>query len=97
MAGEQTITARRGQPRVGNGSEDRVDAQERAHSWVDHANTRNGSGVDLGEGELAMQLAASVKRVKKERQSPHGKSYANGCLYEPMCTNNIISFEMKTW
>ena len=35
MAGEQTKTARRGPPRVGNGSGGRLDAEERAHALVE--------------------------------------------------------------
>ena len=50
----QTKTARRGQLRDGNGSEGRVDAEERAHGRVEHAGAGKGSGVDLGE--LAMEF-----------------------------------------
>ena len=50
MAGEQTKTARRGQPRVGNGSGGRIDAEERAHDRVEHAGAGEGPAVDLGEG-----------------------------------------------
>ena len=56
MAGEQTKTARRGQPRVGNGSGGRLDAEERAHGRGEHAGAREGSAMDLGEGELAMEI-----------------------------------------
>ena len=56
MASEQTKTARRGPPRVGNGSGGRVDAEERAHGRVEHAGTGEGSAVDLGKGELAMEI-----------------------------------------
>ena len=48
-AGEQTKTARRGQPRVGNGSEGRVDTEEWAHSRVEHTGAGKGSSVNLGE------------------------------------------------
>ena len=47
---------RRGQPRVGNDSGDRVDAEERAHSWGEHGGAGEGSAVDLGEGELAKEI-----------------------------------------
>ena len=56
MAGEQKKTARCGQPRVGNGSGGRVDAKERAHGQGEHAGAGEGSSVDLGEGELAMEI-----------------------------------------
>ena len=56
MAGEQTKTARRGPPRVGNGSGGRLDAEERAHGRGEHAGAGEGSAVDLGEGELAMEI-----------------------------------------
>ena len=48
--------ARRGQPRVGNGSGGRLDAEERAHGRGEHASVGKGSVVDLGEGELAMEI-----------------------------------------
>ena len=47
--------ARRGPSRVGNGSGGRLDAEERAHGRGEHASAREGSAVDLGEGELAME------------------------------------------
>ena len=47
---------RHGQPHVGNDSEGRVDAEERAHGRVEHASAGKGSGVDLGEGELEMEF-----------------------------------------
>ena len=50
MAGEQTKTARRRQPCVGNGSEGRVDTEERVHGRVEHDGASKGSGVDLGDG-----------------------------------------------
>jgi len=50
VAGEQTKTARRGTPRVGNSSGVRLDAEERAHGRVEHAGAGEGSAVDLGEG-----------------------------------------------
>ena len=48
--------ARRGTPRVGNDSGGRLDAEERAHGWGEHAGTGEGSTVDLGEGELAKEI-----------------------------------------
>ena len=60
MAGEKTKTARRGQPRVGNGSGGRLDAEERAHGWGEHAGVTEGSVVDLGEGELAMEIGWTI-------------------------------------
>ena len=56
MAGEQTKTARRGPPRVGNGSGGRLDAEERAHGRGEHGGTGEGPAVDLGEGELAKEI-----------------------------------------
>ena len=56
MASEQTNTVRRGQPRVGNGTGGRVDAEEQAHDRVEHAGTGEGSAVDLGKGELAIEI-----------------------------------------
>ena len=56
MAGEQTKTARHGPPRVGNGSGGRLDAEERAHGRGEHGGAGEGSAVDLGEGELAMEI-----------------------------------------
>ena len=47
---------RRGKPRVGNGSEGRVGAEERAHSGVEHDGAGKGSGEDLGKGELALEF-----------------------------------------
>ena len=56
MAGEQTKTARRGPPRVGNGSGGRLDAEEWAHGRGEHG----GAGERLlwiwGRGELAMEI-----------------------------------------
>ena len=51
MAGEQTKTPRRGPPHVLNGSGGRLDAEERAHGRGEHGSTREGSAVDLGEGD----------------------------------------------
>ena len=48
--------ARRGPPRVGNDSGGRLDAEEWAHDWGEHADTGEGSAVDLGEGELAKEI-----------------------------------------
>ena len=56
MAGEQTKTARHGPTRVGNGSGGRLDAEERAHGRGEHGGTREGSAMDLGEGELAKEI-----------------------------------------
>ena len=50
MAGEQTKTARRGPPHVGNDSVGRLDAEERAHGGGEHDGAGEGSAVDLGEG-----------------------------------------------
>ena len=50
MAGEQTKTARRGPPCVGNGSGGRLDAEERAHGRGEHGGAGEGSAMDLGEG-----------------------------------------------
>ena len=47
---------RRWQPRVGNDSGGRLDAEERAHGRGEHAGAGEGSTVDLGEGELAMEI-----------------------------------------
>ena len=44
------MTARRGQPRVGNNSGGRLDAEERAHGRGEHGSAGEGSAVDLGEG-----------------------------------------------
>ena len=49
VAGEQTKTARRGPPRVGNDSGGRLDAEERAHGRGEHGGAGDGSAVDLGE------------------------------------------------
>ena len=64
MEGEQTKTARHGQPRVGNDSGGRVDAEEWAHGRGEHAGAREGSAVDLGDGELVMEIGwtSGVKR-----------------------------------
>ena len=56
MAGEGTKTARRWPPRVGNHSGGRLDAEERAHDRGEHTDVGEGSDVDLGEGELAMEI-----------------------------------------
>ena len=56
MACEKTKTARRGQPRVGNDSGGRLDAEDQAHGRGEHAGAGEGSDVDLGEGELAMEI-----------------------------------------
>ena len=50
------MTARCGPPRVGNGSGGRLDAEERAHGWGEHAGAGEGPDLDLGEGELAMEI-----------------------------------------
>ena len=50
MAGEQTNTARHGQPRVENDSGGRLDAEERAHGRGEHGGAREGSAMDMGEG-----------------------------------------------
>ena len=50
MAGEQTKTARRGPPRVGNDSGGRLDVEERVHVWGEHSGVGEGSAMDLGEG-----------------------------------------------
>ena len=50
VAGEQTKTARRWQPRVVNGSGGRLDAEERAHARGEHAGAGEGSVVDPGGG-----------------------------------------------
>ena len=44
-------------PRLENESGGRLDAEERAHGWGEHAGAGEGSDVDLGEGELAMKIA----------------------------------------
>ena len=64
MAGEQTKTARHGPQRVGNGSGGRLDAEERAHCRGEHSGAGEGSAMDLGEGELAMEIrwTSLVKR-----------------------------------
>ena len=49
MAGEQTKMVRRGPPRVGNGSEGRLDAEVQAHGRGEHGGAIEGSAVDLGE------------------------------------------------
>ena len=49
-------TARRGPPHVGNCSGGRLDAEEQAHDRGEHNGSGEGSGVDLGEGELAMEI-----------------------------------------
>ena len=49
VAGKQTKTSRRGQPRVGNGSGRRIDIEEWAHGWGEHTGAGEGSAVDLGE------------------------------------------------
>ena len=56
MAAEQTKTTRRGPPRVGNGSGGRLDAEERAHGRGEHAGAGEGSAVDPGEGEMAIEI-----------------------------------------
>ena len=56
MTGEQTKTARRGPPRVGNDSGGRLDTEERAHGRGEHGGAGEGSAVDLGEGELAKEI-----------------------------------------
>ena len=56
VAGEQTKMAMRGPLRVGNGSGGRLDAEDRAHVWGEHGGTGEGPVVDLGEGELAMEI-----------------------------------------
>ena len=48
--------ARRGPLRVGNGSGGRLDTEERAHGRGEHGGAEEGSAVDLGEGELAMEI-----------------------------------------
>ena len=50
MAGEKTKTARCRQPRVGNDSGGRLDAEEQAHGRGEHAGVRECSAMDLGEG-----------------------------------------------
>ena len=47
MDGEQTKTVRRGQPRVGNGSGGRLDAEERAHGGLGHGATGEGREIVL--------------------------------------------------
>ena len=48
--------ARHGQPRVGNDSGGRLDAEERAHGRGEHAGAGEGSDLDLGERELVMEI-----------------------------------------
>ena len=50
VAGEQTKTARRGPPHVGNDSGGRLNAEEQAHDRGEHGGAGEGSAVDLGEG-----------------------------------------------
>ena len=50
MACEKTKTARRGQPRVGNDSGGRLDAEEWAHGRGGHVGAGERSVVNLGEG-----------------------------------------------
>ena len=50
MSREQTKTARRERPCVGNDNGGMVDVEERAHVQVEHASTEEGSAMDLGEG-----------------------------------------------
>ena len=45
--------ARRGPTCVGNGSGCSLDAEEWAHDWGEHADTGEGSAVDLGEGRAS--------------------------------------------
>ena len=56
VAGEQTKMVRRRLPHVGNSSGGRLDAEEWAHNRGEHAGAGEGSVVDLGEGELAMEI-----------------------------------------
>ena len=56
VAGEQTKTARHGPPRVGNNSGGRLDTEERAHGRGEHDDIGEGSAMDLGEVELAMEI-----------------------------------------
>ena len=56
MAGERTKTTRHGHPRIGNGCGGRLDAEEREHGRGEHAGAGEGSAVDLGEGELTMEI-----------------------------------------
>ena len=44
------------QPRVGSGSGGRLDAKEQAHGRGEHGGAGEGSAVDLGEGELVMEI-----------------------------------------
>ena len=50
MAGEQTATARHGQPHVGNDSGGRLDAGERAHGRGERGGAGEASVVDPREG-----------------------------------------------
>ena len=62
MAGEQTKTARRGQPRVGSDSGGRLDAEERAHGRGEHGSAGEGSVVDLvGGGSWRRRLGGLVE------------------------------------
>ena len=62
VAGEQTKTARRGPPRVGNGSGGRLDAEEWAHGRGEHGGVGDGSAVDLGgEGSWQRRLGGLVE------------------------------------
>ena len=54
-------TARRGPPRVGNGSGGRLDAEERAHGRGEHGGAEEGSAVDLGRGSWRWRLGGLVK------------------------------------
>ena len=56
MASEQTKTTRRGPPHVGNNGGGRLDIEDRAHGRGEHAGAGEGSDVDLGEGQLAMEI-----------------------------------------
>ena len=47
--------ARRGPPRVGNGSGGRLDAEVQAHGRGEHGGAIEGSAVDLGEGVIRLQ------------------------------------------
>ena len=56
VSGEQTKTARRGPPHVGNDSGGRLDAEEWAHGRGEHDGAGEGSAMDLvgggaGEGD----------------------------------------------
>ena len=56
MSSKQTETARHGPPCVGNGRGGRLDAEEQAHGQGEHGGAGGGSAMDLGEGELAMDI-----------------------------------------